>query len=100
MRELAQKHGNSTRELTFTSPIDYLVARYYFGEENNKLRLYNPKNPQETFWHWPLIKPNAMQLDPESAAVITPDETRIVQGYQYHSEVGSYKIYVKNLQLK
>ena len=95
MKELVQTYKNTKREIVFTSPIDYLVGRYYFGEENDNIRLFNIKDPNESFAHWPLMKPDAKPNDLDNALIVSPDESRIAQGYRYVSESGKYRVYIK-----
>ena len=93
MKHLASTYQGAGREMVFISPIDYVVARYYFGETNENLRLQNLKNPKETFWHWPLIKKNIIPQKLKNALIVSTDESKIPSGYRKISEVGSYKIY-------
>lgn len=53
MKDLAKEYANSDNEVVFTSPIDYGVGKYYLNSSN--VKLYVPKEPNNTYETWPFI---------------------------------------------
>src|SRR3989344_418350 len=94
MKPLAQYFKNSESEVIFTSPIDYIVGKYYL--DTDKVKLYDPRNPQFGY-DWPFMS-NARPEDMTTAVFVSPDETRMTEEFKRPLEnlvFGDYSIYIK-----
>ncbi len=96
IKELAQVYRTYNQEIIFTAPMDYTVGRYYFGESAN-IRLWDPKQPQETFFWWPLVKQNPQPINMDKAIFINPDASRFPNQNEYLqiNSSKSYQVYMK-----
>ncbi|MBI2620755.1 glycosyltransferase family 39 protein [candidate division WWE3 bacterium] len=92
MRELARSYKNSQSEIIFTTPIDYLVGRYYFGETARNIRLLDPN---KEFAHWPLLKDDRDPKNTDGALIVAPDWSKAPSNFKPYAEIGSYKILSK-----
>jgi uncharacterized membrane protein len=95
MKPLAQSYRESQSEVVFTSPIDFVIGKYYLN--NDRARLFVPQEPQNTFSDWPFIG-DAAPKNPQDAIYITPDETRMTE--DFHRPVqnltfGDYQVWVR-----
>ena len=96
IKELAQTYRNYSHEIIFTAPMEYTVGRYYFGENAN-IRLLDPQNPEETYFWWPLVKPNPLPTAQDKAIYINPDASRFANQDEYIqiNSSKSYHVYMK-----
>ena len=95
LKEMQKAYSSSPYQIVMTSPIDYLPARYYFGENfTNKLKLYNPANPDETFFHWQFVPENSKEIDFNSASFVITEDSKITENMNFAGEYGNYKIYI------
>lgn len=96
MRELRDEYISTSKTIVFTSPIDYVVARYYMGDNKVNVRLYDPQNPDNKYSHWQMIPESAHITDLSSAIVVTPNESVLEENqYIQIDNIGSYKIFAK-----
>jgi hypothetical protein len=99
MKDLYKNLRNTRGEIVFTSPIDYIVGKYYFNDINgDKIKLYVPKNPTDTFQDWPFIYKNSQPANLNTATIISPDESRMTADFMRPLEnytFGNYQVWIK-----
>lgn len=96
MKMLAKSFSDFKQEIVFTTPSEYTIARYYFGENFTNLRLQNPKDPNNTYNHWPFIKGDLRPQNPQTAVFISPDQNRLGKDFTQtivQKDFGSYRLY-------
>lgn len=99
MKLLSQELRSEGNEIVFVSPLDFTVAKYYFGVHNKNIRLQEPQNPQETFEWWPLIEAGDYPRDPENALYISADENKMTDEFtklEITEDLGHYEVYIRN----
>lgn len=103
MKTIGDRFREESRELVVTSPLDYMVARYYLGEEfsKDKLKIEDPASPDQIYYgEWPLTPPNTEVINQNSAIYISSVESRMQSGFEkLESSVdfGTYSLYTKDL---
>ncbi len=95
MRNLASAHRNTVNYVTFTSPMDYVIGRYYFGENYKNIRLYDPKDPEQKYLWWPFVREADHKVPNKNSLLVIPDEGRLDDMLKYikRKAHGSYVIY-------
>lgn len=95
MRNLTASHKNTVNYVTFTSPMDYVIGRYYFGENYKNLRLYDPLDPTQKYLWWPFVREADHKVPNKNSLLVVPDEGRLDDKLKYirRKEHGSYVIY-------
>lgn len=98
MRDIVANHKRTVNYMTFTSPMDYVIARYYFGEEYTKLRYYDPKDPTQQYLWWPFMRANEHMAPKKDTLLVVPDENRLddLSKYVKRRVHGDYIIYSAN----
>ena len=98
MRDVVANHKKTVNYMTFTSPMDYVIARYYFGEDYTNLRYYDPKEPDQKYLWWPFMRANEHMAPKKGTLLVIPDENRLddVSKYVKRRVHGSYVIYSAN----
>jgi hypothetical protein len=96
MKQIAQKYKDYTGEIVFTSPVDYSVGRYYLPKTS--VKLYDPKQPNETFTWWWFITTEARPTWPHETITFSPDENRMTSQFSKveNTNFGDYKVFIKN----
>ena len=97
MKDLTRNFNNYEGEVVFTSPIDYVVGKYYF--DNERVKLYIPKDPNFAY-NWPFMS-NARPQDIDTAIFVSPDEQRMTDEYTkplQNLSFGNYVIYIREGQ--
>jgi hypothetical protein len=95
MRNLTNSHRNTVNYVTFTSPMDYVIGRYYFGEGYRNIRLYDPLDPAQKYLWWPFVRESDHKVPNKNSLLVVPDENRLDDKLKYirRKEHGSYVIY-------
>ncbi len=95
MRNLASAHRNTVNYVTFTSPMDYVIGRYYFGENYKNIRLYDPKDAEQKYLWWPFVREADHKIPNKNSLLVVPDEGRLDDLLKYikRKAHGSYVIY-------
>lgn len=95
MRELVPLLKNFEGELIFTSPIDYTTALYYFGDNDSRLRLYDPNNLGDTYPGWWFIRGDSHPQDLTTSILVVPDFAQLPAQFIKISPqmYGNYVIY-------
>lgn len=95
MRNLTSSHKNTVNYVTFTSPMDYVIGRYYFGESYKNIRLYDPKDPTQKYLWWPFVREADHKVPNKNSLLVVPDENRLDDKEKYlkRKDHGSYMIY-------
>lgn len=95
MKALANAYVSTPYHVVVTSPIDYLSARYYLGENfKNRLKLYNPANPAETFFQWPFVDESSRNIVFEQASFIITEESKLIPQLTKIADYGAYRVFV------
>ena len=100
LKEVAQLYRDFSNEVVFTSPIDYVIARYYFGENFLNIKIQDPQNPSLTFYNWPRVRNNALPSNKVNAIYISPFENKMEGNFIKVSETGSFGVYRKKISSK
>ncbi len=95
MQEISNLYRNTDKEIVFTSPVDYVVGRYYLGENIINTKIYNPEEPENTYFWWPFIRENVKPGNLKKSLVITPAVTTMPTDFIQINGVEDYSIYVK-----
>lgn len=77
MKSLASALGSYQNEIVFTSPIDFTIGKYYFGEESQNLRLLEPRNPTATYYHWPFLDKDLTPKNLKKGIFISPNKSAL-----------------------
>lgn len=95
MRDIVANHKRTVNYMTFTSPMDYVIARYYFGEGYTKLRYFDPKEPTQKFLWWPFMRAGDHMAPKKDTLLVVPDEGRLDDPLKYIKRRvhGDYIIY-------
>ncbi len=98
MKLLAKRFSGRNEAIVFTSPIEFVVGKYYV--QDAEVKLYDPQNPYEDFSGWPFIEPEDQIVvgNPKYSVFIAADEGKMAdEFYQPDSELkfGNYKLFVK-----
>jgi 4-amino-4-deoxy-L-arabinose transferase-like glycosyltransferase len=98
MRDIVISHKRTVNYMTFTSPMDYVIARYYFGEEYTKLRYYDPKDPTQKYLWWPFMRADEHMAPKKDSLLVVPDANRLDEPSKYMKRRvhGDYIIYSAN----
>jgi uncharacterized membrane protein len=84
-------------EIVFTSPIDYVVGKYYLT--GREVRLLDPQDPESRFEWWPFVYGDTYPQDINTALFISPDPYRMTDGFEQPMQdlvFGNYEVYVTN----
>ncbi len=95
MKGIAQEFRETQSEIIFTSPIDYVIGKYYLNNPN--VKLYVPKEPESKFEDWPFIE-NATPQKLDRALFMTPEESRMTPEYRRvleNLQYGNYQVWIK-----
>ncbi len=96
MKLLSEDFRETQNEIVFTSPVDFIVGKYYLN--NGMVRLYIPNDPQSSYAHWPFIG-DANPQDIDTAIFISPDESRMTSEFVRPLEnlrYGTYEVWITN----
>jgi hypothetical protein len=63
--------------------MDYVIARYYFGEGYTKLRYFDPKEPTQKFLWWPFMRAGDHMATKKDTILVVPDEGRLDDPLKY-----------------
>lgn len=95
MKEIRETYGTSEKTLVFTNPLEFVIGRYYLGENKLNMRIYNPNNPEEKYY-WELIPEYANTVDFSNALLVSQDPNRLNQeDYIEVDKQGDYTFYAK-----
>ncbi len=83
MRDIVANHAKTVNYITFTSPMDYVIGRYYFGEEYNKLRYFDPKDKEQKYLWWPFMREGDHMAPKKDSLLVVPDENRLDDPTKY-----------------
>ena len=100
IKEIAKQYRNFSNEIVFSSPVDYVVSRYYFGENFLNIKIQDPLNPSLTFYNWPRVRNNTLPTDNIGAVYISPFENIMKNDFIKVSEIGSFGIHRKKISTK
>ncbi len=98
MKSLAKEFGSEPSEIVFVSPLDYVVAKHYFGIHNKNVKLQDPQNPMETFVWWPLIDEPVLPNSPQNAFYVSADPNVMTEEFvkiEAQEDFGDYEIYMR-----
>jgi uncharacterized membrane protein len=97
MKILAKNFKDTKMEIVFTSPIDFVIGKYYIN--NGSTRLFVPKEPtNQSYYGWPFIG-DTFPRDINNAVFISPDMDRMTGDFTRpigNFEYGNYQIWLKN----
>lgn len=91
--EIAKKYKNSGVEIAYTSPMEYLIGRYYFNEDALNLRLYDVQNPSVRYEWWPLIRNDSSPANLSNTLVVSPFENRVNKDYIEVDAINNFRLY-------
>ena len=100
LKEIARQYRNFSNEMVFSSPVDYVIARYYFGENFLNIKIQDPQNPSFTFYNWPRVRNNTLPTNKIDAVYVSPFENTMKENFIKISEIGSFGIYRKKISSK
>ena len=96
MRGIRDKYDRTSKTVVFTSPIDYVIARYYMGDNQVNVRLHDFNDPKNTYAYWQMVPESAHINNFADTVIVSPDENRLNQDEFVQIDIkDDYKIYVK-----
>ncbi|MFA6981989.1 MAG: glycosyltransferase family 39 protein [Patescibacteria group bacterium] len=97
MKMVAAGFERTGEKIAFTSPIDFVVAKYYLYENRQNIRLYDPQDPGNDYSWWPFIEKEDHLKDTQGVLFISPDAKRMGSEFRQleeNLEFKDYQVYV------